>query len=30
MLKACSDDPVISARLGKDLVKWVTVEDMLQ
>ncbi len=30
MLKACSGDPVISACLGKDLVKWVTVEDMLQ
>ena len=30
MLKACSGDPVISACLGKDLVKWVAVEDMLQ
>jgi len=28
--KACSGDPVISACLGKILVKWVTVEDMLE
>jgi hypothetical protein len=27
--KACSGDPVISARLGKDLVKWVVVEKIL-
>jgi hypothetical protein len=28
--KACLGDPVISACLGKDLVKWVVVEDILQ
>ncbi len=30
MRKACLGDPVISARLGKILVKWVAVEDMLR
>jgi hypothetical protein len=30
MWKACLGDPVISARLGKILVKWVAVEDILQ
>ncbi len=28
--KACAGDPVISARLGRILVKWVTLEDMHQ
>ena len=27
--KACLDDPIISTCLGKVLVKWVVVEDML-
>ena len=30
MWKAWSGDPVISTRLGKVLVKWVAVEDMLR
>jgi hypothetical protein len=30
MWKASSGDPVISARLGKILVKWVAVEDILE